>query len=296
MEHFGIPGAMLTGIDFPLNAEPVAYREAVRFIKADPLSLGALVTTHKVGLFHATRDLFDALDPYAEHLGEVSCLSKRNAKLIGHAKDPVSSGFALAGFIPQNHWERTGAEALIMGAGGAATAISWHLVHGPEAQQGHHPSRLIVSDRNSSRLEDVRRVLSAKRCGVQVDFLRVSGTADHDAVLTHLRPGSLVVNATGLGKDAPGSPVSASAYFPARGIIWELNYRGDLLFLEQARAQQRARRLQIEDGWTYFLHGWTRAIAEVFEVDIPTSGAGFQELGRIAAEASLRRSQISKDL
>lgn len=286
MEHFGTLEAILIGIDFPLHAEPAAYREAVRFIKADPLSLGALVTTHKVDVFHAARDLFDALDPYAEQLGEVSCLSKRKARLIGHAKDPISSGLALAELIPENHWERTRAEAFIMGAGGAATAISWYLNHGREAQLGRHPSRLIISDRNSSRLEEVRRLHSAKRCAANVDFLTVSGTPDHDAVLTGLTPGSLVVNATGLGKDAPGSPVSASAHFPERGIIWELNYRGDLVFLEQARAQRRAKGLQIEDGWTYFLHGWTRAIAEVFALDIPTSGAGFQELARIATEAA----------
>ena len=26
--------------------------------------------------------------------------------------------------------------------------------------------------------------------------------------------------------------------------------------------------LQIENGWTYFIHGWTQVIAEVFHVDI----------------------------
>ncbi len=30
------------------------------------------------------------------------------------------------------------------------------------------------------------------------------------------------------------------------------------------RAQEDARRLQVEDGWVYFLHGWTQVIAEVF--------------------------------
>jgi shikimate 5-dehydrogenase len=59
------------------------------------------------------------------------------------------------------------------------------------------------------------------------------------------------------------------------------NYRGDLVFLDQARAAG----VRFEDGWVYFLHGWTQVIAEVFDVAIPTSGPRFDELGRIAAAA-----------
>ena len=48
---------------------------------------------------------------------------------------------------------------------------------------------------------------------------------------------------------------------------------------------RRPSSLQIEDGWIYFLHGWTRVIAEVFHIDIPTSGPDFDALSRIAADA-----------
>ena len=44
--------------------------------------------------------------------------------------------------------------------------------------------------------------------------------------------------------------------------------------------------LRIENGWTYFLHGWTQVIAEVFGIDIPTSGPRFEAMSRIAAEAA----------
>ena len=82
-----------------------------------------------------------------------------------------------------------------------------------------------------------------------------------------------------------GSPLLADAVYPARGLVWEFNYRGELLFLQQARAQQAMRSLHVEDGWRYFLHGWTRVIADVFECDIPPQGELFDELGRIAATA-----------
>ena len=50
--------------------------------------------------------------------------------------------------------------------------------------------------------------------------------------------------------------------------MWELNYRGTLEFMHQAEAQRERRGLLIEDGWTYFIHGWTQVIAEVFHIDI----------------------------
>ena len=68
-EYLGISDAQLKGIDFPLHAEPAAYRAAVEFIRSDNLSQGALVTTHKIDLFSACRDLFDEVDPHAQRLG-----------------------------------------------------------------------------------------------------------------------------------------------------------------------------------------------------------------------------------
>ena len=40
--------------------------------------------------------------------------------------------------------------------------------------------------------------------------------------------------------------------------------------------------LKIEDGWVYFIHGWTRVIAEVFDIDIPVKGPQFDQLSEIA--------------
>jgi shikimate 5-dehydrogenase len=79
---------------------------------------------------------------------------------------------------------------------------------------------------------------------------------------------SLIINATGMGKDTPGSPLTSHALFPKNGIAWELNYRGELDFLHQALNQAGSRRLTIEDGWLYFLHGWTQVIAQVLGVKI----------------------------
>ena len=119
----------------------------------------------------------------------------------------------------------------------------------------------------------------------RLQYVHAPAAADNDALLATLAPRSIVMNATGLGKDAPGSPLTDAAVFPEDGLAWDFNYRGELAFLDQARAQEQARGLTIEDGWVYFIHGWTRVMAEVFHIDIPTSGPQFDELSRIAADA-----------
>jgi shikimate 5-dehydrogenase len=116
---------------------------------------------------------------------------------------------------------------------------------------------------------------------IQVEYVHTPDATDADAILATLRPGAFVVNATGLGKDAPGSPLTDACSFPREAVAWDLNYRGDLVFLEQARASG----VRAEDGWVYFLHGWTQVIAEVLGVEIPTSGAVFDALDRLAGQA-----------
>lgn len=282
-QFLGLGDCRIKGLDLKIHDEAEAYRSAVRFIKSDPLSLGALVTTHKIDLLEACRDLFDDLDDLALALGEVSSISKEGHRLAGHAKDPITSGLALKAFLPEDYWQNTGAEVFIIGAGGAAIALSWHLMQNQSAP--NQPSKIHVSDRATTRLEEMRHIHEQAASTVPVEYHHCPRPEGNDAVVAALRAGSLVVNATGLGKDAPGSPLTDAAVFPANGIAWDFNYRGNLVFLDQARAQQASRGLQIEDGWIYFIHGWTRVIAEVFHLDIPTTGERFNELSRIAAKA-----------
>lgn len=274
--------AQLRGWDFPLHAPAASYRAALEFIKRDPRSLGALVTTHKMDLFAACRDQFDVLDPVTSALGEVSSIYKRGGRLHGRAVDPWTVGLALAAFQPPDHWA-TGAEVLVLGAGGAGTALVWHLnqVQGSQAR----PRRIHVLDPVHTRLDHLRRLQASWSDAVPLECHSAAPPGAADAVLAQLPAGSLVVNATGMGKDVPGSPLTPAAVFPERGLVWEFNYRGDLGFLQQARAQQAARALRIEDGWVYFLHGWTRVLADVFHLDLPTSGPLFAELGQMAGRA-----------
>jgi shikimate 5-dehydrogenase len=261
--------AEITGIDLPLHAPPAEYRRIVEFLKNDPLSVGALVTTHKLDLFKACRDMFGYVDPFAEKLEEVSCLSKRDGLFRAHAKDPISSGMALESFVPPNFWADHGGEVLLLGAGGSSLAMS--LYFSQEKFAGNRPSRITIANRSEPRLASARRALQGMGQNIEFRFAHNPNPEDNDSLAAALPPYSLVVNATGLGKDAPGSPTTDKVSYPSNSLVWEINYRGDLLFKRQAEAQAGKKQIHVEDGWKYFIFGWTQVIAEVFNIDISPS-------------------------
>ena len=280
--HLGLGDVLIKGVDLQLHDDAENYREVVQFIKNDANSVGGLVTTHKIDLLKACRDFFEELDYYAQLTGEISSISKRNGKLRGHAKDPISSGLSLEAFLPENHWQNSNAEALIFGAGGSSIALTTYML---EPKRGlNRPSRILVSDRNAGRLEEIEQIHHQLTPSTPVEYHHVTQATDNDALMNKLSPASLVVNATGLGKDVQGSPITDRADFPQSGYAWEFNYRGNLVFLDQARAQEQIRQIHVEDGWRYFIHGWTRVIAEVCDVEIPTRGPQFERISQIAAE------------
>jgi shikimate 5-dehydrogenase len=277
-DFLGLKGSVIKGIDFQPHSPADEYREAVEFIKNDPLSQGALVTTHKIDLYQTCRDLFDYVDPYALKLGEVSSISKKDGKLCAHAKDPISSGLSLESFVPANYWDVYDGDILLLGAGGSTLAMSVYFAQ--EKFKTNVPKRIIIANRSVPRLESAKAILDGINPQIKFEFVHNPTPKENDRTLASLKPHSLIVNATGLGKDAPGSPLTDSCEFPKDSLVWEINYRGDLLFKRQAEAQAAAKNLHVEDGWTYFIHGWTQVIAEVFHIEI--KGDVLADLSRIA--------------
>jgi shikimate 5-dehydrogenase len=277
----GRPEVTLVGIDLPIHADPAVYRAVTSFIKEDPLSLGGLVTTHKVDLYHASADLFDGVDYWAAALGEASCLAKSELGFVASAKDPITAGLGLAAFLPDDYWSSTSADLICLGAGGSALALAGHV--GERYREGGGPARIVVTNRSQARLVAFREAYAGLGYGIPLELVHAPESSMNDAVINAAAPASVVVNATGLGKDAPGSPITPAAVFPLGGIAWDFNYRGNLVFLDQARAQQTERGLQIEDGWIYFLHGWTTVLRDVLSVPIPSEGPLFEELAQAAA-------------
>ncbi|MDD2393346.1 MAG: shikimate dehydrogenase [Eubacteriales bacterium] len=265
VEYLGLKGAVLKGIDLKIHDERENYRKTVDFIKNDPLSLGALVTTHKLDIFESAEDMFDYLDPFAERFGELSSISKNSGKLEGHAKDFMSCGLAMEAFISKGHWKQ-GGEVFIMGAGGSALAITTWLTSPDRGED--RPAVITLSNRSPQRLEEAKSKLVGVTGATEIRYALCPLPEDNDRILGSLPAHSVVINATGLGKDRPGSPLTGTELFPLNGLVWELNYRGDLLFMKQALEQADDRKLTVEDGWIYFVHGWTQVITQVFHIDL----------------------------
>jgi shikimate 5-dehydrogenase len=266
MEVLGRPEVVLEGIDHAIHDVPEHYRQTVAQIKQDPNSLGGLVTTHKLDLFAAARDMFDYLDPYAQVTHELSSISKRDGTLRGHAKDPITAGLSLDAIIPKNYFADTGAHILCLGAGGSALATLLHLINKPNAAD--RPRQFITVNRSQGRLDHMREMVAQFQTDIEVVYIQNQEPARNDALMAALPDYSIVINATGMGKDTPGSPVTDAGIFPRHGIAWEFNYRGALDFMHQARRQTETRSLRVEDGWVYFVHGWTQVIFEVLDIQM----------------------------
>ena len=129
MQALGRSEVIIEGIDHVPHDNPEAYRQTVAQMKYDPFSLGALVTTHKIDLLTAARDMFDHLHSSSQLTGETSSISKRDNGPWAHAKDPITSGLSLDAFLEKGYFGRTGSDFLCFGAGGSGKAMALHFIN-----------------------------------------------------------------------------------------------------------------------------------------------------------------------
>lgn len=279
MKVLGREDVLMEGIDCKIHDETEVYRRVVAQIKYDPLSLGGLVTTHKIDLLNAARDLFDHLDPYAAITGEVSSISKRNDRLEGHAKDPLTSGASLDAIIEKGYFGKTHGHVLCFGAGGSGVATLLHLINKKDRED--RPQKFVFVNRSQGRLDHAKEMVSRLNTDIEVEYICNSDPLVNDKFMEKSPPYSLIINATGMGKDTPGSPITWEGKFPMHSIAWEFNYRGELDFMHQALAQVENRKVNVEDGWIYFVHGWAKVVAQVLHFEL--TPALFDQLNQAAS-------------
>lgn len=279
MKVLGREDVVMEGVDCKIHGDPEEYRKAVAQIKYDPLSLGALVTTHKIDLLTAARDMFDYLDPYAQITDEVSSISKLDGRLEGHAKDPLTSGASLDAIIEKGYFAKTHGDVLSFGAGGSAIATLLHLIN--KKDKGDRPNKFTFVNRSQTRLDHAKEMVSGLKTDIAIEYICNSDPAVNDGIMEKFSPYSIIINATGMGKDTPGSPITWEGKFPMNSISWEFNYRGELDYLHQSLAQVESRKVKVEDGWLYFVHGWTQVVAQVLHVDL--TPALFEKLNQAAS-------------
>jgi shikimate dehydrogenase len=260
--RLGRPEWTLRGVDLPLTAPAAAHRELVAAVAANPNVAGAVVTSHKLRLHRAAAELLRRTDALADLTLEINVLARTaDGGVDGFARDPL----ALAAVL--HRFGVAGRDVVVYGAGGAGTALLLALT----LDEQRRPRDITVVDTDDAALAALRA--TAERCSVLDDRLRLHSPATAPA---RLPDHALVVNATGLGKDRPGSPLPPGTVLPPTATAWDFNYRGDLTFLADARAQGAT----AVDGWDYFVAGWGAALTAI--AGVPFTAGLVADLTRLS--------------
>lgn len=267
------PGSVLRGVDLPEDAPASEFQRLVTAMRDNSRVCGAVVTSHKLRLYRYVSELLDAADPLVAITHEINSLDTRDGRIAAYARDAQSLDIVL---------DTTGTAEpqperpfVCIGAGGSAIALMLAMgLDIPATISSGAPQRpaadrarghLTILGRREAALEEIAEVRD--RAGIdpaQVQLELARTPEEISAVTAASAPGTVIANATGLGKFEPGSPVAGSDAFPAEVLAWDFNYRGPLTFLEQAREADA----ETEDGWDYFLAGWAAGLAAVSGVEL----------------------------
>jgi shikimate dehydrogenase len=263
MRELEKPEISIEGIDLKINDKPDNFRNAVALIK-----YAVLVTTHKMDLYSATEDMFiDYFDDYALLLKGVSCISK-NGRLEGYAKDPISSGLFLKQIIQDSYFKRVKANFLIFQTEDSSIATVLYLLN--KRKFNDILDKIIFLNISKPRLYNLKEILGKISSDIKIEYICNADPNVNDDIINSLPSYKVVVNAIGMGKDIPRSPITNKGVSHKDCITWEFNYRDELDFLHQTEDQKESRGFNVEDGWTYFIHRWTQLIFKVLQLKMNT--------------------------
>ena len=264
-EALGISGARIEGVDIDLDSDPQIYRDHLQTIVENEHIRGALVTSHKLNVISAAEDLFDARSQPSVICSEVSCIYKDGGKLLAHAPDAECAMRVMDLMLGENYWGRhPQAQLLLIGSGGASAA----LVLAQTLSGNRLPAEIKIVDITRSRLDHILQIARSLDNNLVLRSYEHQEAIQNDALVADLPAHSIIVNATGMGKDLPGSPITDACRFPDGSLAWELNYRGPRLFMEQAKKSAS----RVEDGWDLFVMNWYTVIATVFSLELSEEG------------------------
>ncbi|KKW19582.1 MAG: Shikimate dehydrogenase [Parcubacteria group bacterium GW2011_GWA2_51_10] len=215
------------GVDAVMLAfENPDIEKLVAAVRALPIHLTAVTIPHKEKIM----PLLDEIDTVAREIGSVNTVINENGKLKGFNTDVIGVAVALSG-LPLN-----GKNVLLLGAGGAARAIAYHL-----KKEG---ASIFCFDRTFAKAEALCRAFE----GEVLKEVNESGAAF-----------DVIINATPVGMlpNVDDSPIAKEIIRPD-AIVFDLIYKpretrllreakergaktisGIVMFLAQALQQER---------------------------------------------------------
>lgn len=174
----------------------------------------------------------DQITQEALEIGAVNTVVNSGEKLVGHNTD--GSGFIRA-LKEEGKFEPKGKTALIIGAGGSAKAVAYHLI-------ANQISRLIIANRTSERAEKLKSSLNLPGDGLI--HITPLTTNTLTPILKSNNPPDLIVNCTSLGMirgpDPTKTPLNTDL-IPVSSLVFDLVYNPLMTPLIQAATQSGAR-------------------------------------------------------
>ena len=198
------------GLDYRYELKSVPPGELGSFVSSElrrPGFAGASVTIpHKV----AVMEHLDGVDPSALRIGAVNTIVVEDGQLKGYNTDGAG---ALRGIV-EVYGEVEDARVVMVGAGGAARAVGYHL--------STNVRELTIANRTVGRAEALARDLTENPgCRAIVKSIPLERGALRDAIVG----ADILVNGTPLGMhpETQGTPVERSLLHPGL-LVFDLVY------------------------------------------------------------------------
>jgi shikimate dehydrogenase len=204
------------GLDYcyiALDVHPSGLRAAVEGVREMNFAGLNITVPHKETVMH----MLDQVDPEASFIGAVNTIVNRGGKLIGYNTD--GRGFMRS--LEEESVDVQGKKVLLVGAGGAARAVSWYL-----AEAG---CDLSVYNRTPEKAELLVGDLA-------INFRNVQGAGS----LKGLGEADIVINSTSLGlRPEDPLPFDPSGLKPG-AIVVDLIYQDTPLILQARKSGHQA--------------------------------------------------------
>lgn len=260
----------LETFDLQLRSGPEMYVSFIDGIQRP--CVGSLITSHKTDIFETCSHLFNDISEDAVALREISAVRRdQYGNLFGHNTDIAGSSRSLRRLTLENEsWLSGNRNIIILGAGGACLSLIKSI-----RENIGCANKVLITEKRPDRLETVREI--AERNAFEVGLKDASYVSD---AINESGKNPLIINATGMGKDIPGSPIPNPDDVPGDATFWELNYRGELDLFRRLKAASKG--IMVADGWDFFVDGWMNNI--LFVLNISLSDEEIRTFRRVSAE------------
>ncbi|HOW28073.1 MAG TPA: shikimate dehydrogenase [Elusimicrobiota bacterium] len=232
MHNAAFRSLRLNCVYMPFNIKPDDVPAAIEGLRAMEMAGANVTVPHKESVI----PFLDGLTPFAKFIGAVNTLYWDRGRLMGDNTD--APGF-LAALRGAGLKRLAGANVVVLGAGGAARAVS---------------AALLQQKVRSLTLTDVVPA-KARSLAARLSELFLSGRVrvidpGPDSLREPLEEADLLVNATPIGMH-PSDPVLVpAALLPPRLFVYDVVYTRETLLLKSARRAG----LKCADGLGMLLH------------------------------------------